>query len=265
MTDPRAMREQENVGMMTDQARRWGMTDDRNQVTPLAYESAAKWLREVRYNSSYAISICMPFIYDGEQGVLCMASTGASCTQDNANKGIDGMRRLTLPGWYLFEVWFFTGLVMHNFAGMVDSHTGGIRLGTAQEVFDGIWHKQGKKDKWRGEYLPVPGQPYFGSFWRMIHDLDVKYWVVYTTGLSYRAYYGLDCYIRTYTHGTPEPEWEAWYLLNTELPWHGRVLRWPDEMFKSQVWVSHGQRPVTFNWVLNRLSALVLRPPQSRM
>ena len=265
MTSPRATNAQEHVRMVTEQAHQWGMADASNQVTPQAYEHAENWLHEIWTNSSYAISICMSFLYNGEQGVLCMASTGASCNQDNQNKEIDGMRRLTLPGWYLFEVWFFPGLVMHNFAGMMDPDTGGMLVGAAQQVFDGMWHERGRKDEWRGTYLPEPGQPYFGSLWRMLHDLGVKYWVVYTAGISYRAYCGLDCYIRTYTHGMPEPEWEAWYLLNTELPWHGRVFRRPDEWFKSRVWLSHGQREVTFNWVLNRLSTLVLRPPRSRM
>ena len=113
------------------------------------------------------------------------------------------MRQLTLPGWYLYEVWFWPDLVMHTFAGMMDRGRG-EPLGTLQEVFDRIWGERGRQGSWRGTYLPEPGQPYFGSLWRMFHDLGVNYWVVYTAGLSYRAYMGLDCYVRTYTHGMPE-------------------------------------------------------------
>ena len=241
----------------------WGMCSADGWIAPDVYEKAAEWYQHVQVAGMFAISILLPFVLDGAAGVLCISSTAASCRQDTINDSIDGVRGIHDPGWYHFGAWFFPGLVMHNFSGMRDEITGGIFLGDAQSLFTKKWAERGMEQIWKRQYLPLPGEPYFQSLWRMLFELGTRYWMVYTSGLSYHAYRGLDCYIRTYSMPVREPEFEAWYLLNTELPWYRRRSLEPQEWWNCRVWVSHGQRAVTFNWVLNRLTGVVLH--KSRM
>ena len=247
--------------LILDKARRWGMVDQQNNVTPHAYQMASEWYQHVWEAGAYAIQVCMPFAMSPtDHGVLCIGSTAPSCIQDNQNQSISSTRPVTHPGWHLFEAWYFSGLVMHNITGMTITQTGGVRLGLAHEVFDRAWMDKSRHTRlnvnWRQMYLPRADEQYFDCLWRMLMDLDVKYWMVYTAGLSYKAYRGLDCYIRSYARDVTEPADEAWYILNTELPWYDRAWRQPQEWYLCHNWLSYGQRPVTANWILSGINAL---------
>ena len=107
----------------------WGMCSADGWIAPDVYEKAAEWYQHVQVAGMFAISILLPFVLDGAAGVLCISSTAASCRQDTINDSIDGVRGIHDPGWYHFGAWFFPGLVMHNFSGMVDEFTGGYFTG----------------------------------------------------------------------------------------------------------------------------------------
>ena len=240
----------------------WGMGDQDGHVSHQTLACAEEWYTKVAYQSYFATSIYFPYKLGGitpgniTPGVMLLQSTGESCMIDKANMEEDGRNSIRHPGWWRYHVYWFEGLAMHNVKDMIERH-GGILLGTAEEVLDKEWarrHIDGRT--WRSRYLPQPGFAHLLPLWSMLHDLQVVTWTLYTTGLSWHAYRGIDVYIRQYAWGMPEPTQEAHWLVNHCDVWWQRPLREPYDWYKCRVWESLGQKDCIYVWNLLNLKRL---------
>ena len=232
------------------QAMEWGMQNEDGILRKEAYNMARQWYYRCRDGSAYAIQIYMQFVYRDVPGVLCMASTPQSCSQDNANnaEGVSPMAVVVHPGWWYFDVYFFPHLAMGNIWGMTVYEKGGWLIGQAWQVFDMLWKSNGVN--WRIQFAPTLGKSYFDSLWRMLAVLNIPYFQIITTGVSWKGFRCLDMYQRTHVLGLPEPKYEAWYVLGLETPWWNRIEYAPQDWYHLKVLHSYGQKECIFNWRL---------------
>ena len=245
-----------------DCARWWSMADQNGQVSHETLEWAMDWHNKVKYQSYFATSIYFPFMLGGmTPGVLLLNSTGESCMIDKANMEEDGKGMVRRPGWWRYDVFWFEGLAMTNVKDMIEQAHGGIHLGPAEAVLDEEWRRRRiDGNTWRKKYLPQPGSSHLMPLWGMLHDLHVATWTLYTTGLSWHAYRGIDVYIRQYAWGMPEPKQEAHWLVNhCEHVWWERPLLEPYDWYKCRVWESKGQKDCIFVWNLKEFARLMSR------
>ena len=82
---------------------------------------------------------------------------------------------------------------MHNVHDMIEENHGGRYTGTLEEVLDVEFGKRNfSPASWRLEYKCEPGRAYLLPLWRILHDLGVSNWTMYTAGVSWQGYRALD-------------------------------------------------------------------------
>ena len=191
---------------------------------------------------------------------MCICSNADSCRQDTLNMRIDADKQpVLLPGWHEFDVFWYGGLVLDNIHGMY-THPPPVFMGRLGQVFDRLCDIA-RIPQWRSTYRPIPGMQIYARLWDILHDLRMPLWKVYTSGLSWRAFAGLDVYVRTYIHGLPEQDQEAWYVVLDSADWWQRNERkYPFDWYKCHHWVSMGQCDKLQNWVLTNAWQVIPAP-----
>ena len=255
------MAEQNDV---QQQAVEWGMHEHDGSVTPAAMTAAAEYMQYLHHGSNYAIQIMFAFSQGGMQGVMLLCSTPESCAQDNENtQRIAQNLQVFRVGWMLFHVWWYPGLQLLNFRGMTDFETtGGVSVGTVEQVFDAEWRRRDQAT-WQLVYgIPRPGEEYYGMLFNMLRDLGIPFFILATSGYSWREYRALDVYLRPFVFGQPPPAQEAWYVVNTERPWYHRTFLRCDDWYLCHHYVSWGQRDSLLNQRVHQRYS-ILPPPSS--
>mgnify|MGYP001601429868 CR=1 FL=1 len=234
----------------------WGMATEHMLLPDPTFARARTWYQRVQEEGAFAVSI----LVEKPEGVMCICSNADSCRQDTLNMRIDGDRQpVLLPGWLQFDIFWYRGLVLDNIHGMYEQPPP-VFKGRLGEVFDQLCDMARIPD-WRRKYGPIPGMPIYAPLWNLLHDLRMPLWKVYTSGLSWRAFAGLDVYVRTYIHGMPEPEQEAWYVVLDSPDWWLRDERkYPFDWYTCRHWVSMGQCDKLQNWVLHNAWQVTPRP-----
>ena len=247
-----------------DQALQWGMGEPDGSVSVEALTAADQYMTHLRDGSNFAVQLMFAYTLDGIQGALLLHSTPESCIQDNDNtQRVSQNLAVFKVGWMMFKVWWYPGKVLLNFAGMTAwGSTGGICKGTVEEVFGAEWNLRGLPT-WHIVYgIPRPGDQYYDLLFAMLHDLGMPFYILATSGYSWRGYRALDVYLRPFVYGQPPPAMEAWYVVNTEKPWYQRNFLQSDDWYLCQHFVSWGQRESLLNQKIHQRYGL-LPPPSS--
>ena len=243
---------------VAEYAIRWGMAENPAMVPDQTLARANMWYERVQEEGAFAVSI----LVQKRDGVMCMSSNADSCRQDTLNMRIDTNRQTVLfPGWLDFDIFWYAGLVLDNVHGMY-TQPPPVFMGRLGQVFDEFCNIA-RIPQWRRTYQPIPGMHIYAPLWNLLHDLGMPLWKVYTSGLSWRAFAGLDVYVRTYINGMPEQEQEAWYVvLDTPDWWLRNEHKYPFDWYKCHHWVSMGQCDKLQNWVLTNAWQVA---PQARI
>ena len=123
---------------------------------------------------------------------------------------------MTAPAhWTKFVVWWFPGLVDHNYAALA-RHEGMHDFGYVEDFFDRLEATNVAVGMpWRTSIGHYRGDT-MQSLRSVIHlTLNVQYWHEVSVGHSWEQYKTLDFYVHTRVLGVPPEELEAWYLLMT--------------------------------------------------
>lgn len=253
----------ENV--VSAQAIEWGMQERDGSVSAQAIADAREYMQYLEYGSNFAVQLMFAYTLNATQGVMLVCSTPESCVLDNENcRRIAQNLAVLQVGWMKFSVWWYPGLSILNFYGMTDrSATGGVLLGTVEHVFGEEWFRR-NEPTWQIKYgIPRPGGEYYDMLFCMLHALGIPFFVLITSGYSWRGYRALDVYLRPFVYGQPPPAMEAWYLVNLEKPWYHRAFLKCDDWYQCRHWVSFGQRAALLNHVIHQKYSIL--PPASRM
>ena len=90
----------------------------------------------------------------------------------------------------------------------------------------------------------------------ILRKAGVTVWGEFTFGNSYRAYRGLDAFVRVFGTNTESDDEEAVFLLNTQSMPRDRKLLRPEDWWLCHTWVSVGQKPVFSQWKVKYGTAL---------
>ena len=86
----------------------WGTDDGMTQF----------WIDHLSRDTTYQTSICMPFVWAGEAGVLMTVSSPESTTLQKANDlALAQSAEVVAPYWLKFKVWWFPRMAFLNFTG----------------------------------------------------------------------------------------------------------------------------------------------------
>ena len=225
---------------VAEYTKKWGLTSYSN-----GRQMAADWLHVLRRHTDYAVSIMMPFTWNGQEGVCVLCSTKESTRMFYYNMGeYQRTGVVSVPHWFGFRVCFFEGMPMMNFRGITASRHQGRPIGRAGQVFDRVLTALGRPARLAG-YTRSTGGWYFQTLRQLISiELGIMVWIEMTIGRTYLQYHGLDLYMRMNTGGMRIPKEEAWFLLNVfEYPGKRRRLE-PEDWWECHALVSIGQREV---------------------
>ena len=243
----RAAQEQYHFSLdfIRDTAKEWGVS----------IEWAAEWLIHVSDNKYFATAIMAPMVFKGAAGILLAMSTSMSTWQDKYNHNEHQLGRgIQLPHWFHFDVWWFPGMALLNFAGIQQAQFQGMKLpGNFGQFLQATCMAQ---------KVMFPTQimyrgPALGPLRGLLQQLSVSAWLEFTVGSSYKEYRGLDAYVRIFGQHVVSAEQEAWYMLNYEAPPQERMLLAPQSWYSCLQWKSMGQKPTVCEWLLEHETAMV--------
>ena len=205
------------------------------------YADAKLWYEMVVNDSYFSKALMMAWTMGGVSGCLVAVSTPDSnrafqqSLRDNARGGM-----ITAPEWCFYTVFWFAGLVLLNFAGIGQRKYNGTEL----EMPLGILLRTACESQGIQflPYVQITGGSYHRSLRQLLYDLGIFAHLEITTGLSWRAYRGLDAYLKVFSGASEPPLEEAHFVLNTKYPVWARQLLSPEEWWKCVVWHSVGQR-----------------------
>ena len=224
-------------------------------------ELARAYLEYVDRNRYFATSFMCPVVGMASaagpvSGMLVAISTAESTRvhKENALEHSAG-RGIRNPHWQYLQVYFFKDLAFLNFSGMHDEQYGGYPL----PVLFGEYLKQACIAKGI-EYAdkPVFEGPVLSPLRAMLQELGTPIWAEITAGSSFHEYRALDAYVRVFGMGIESAEQEAMFILNTEAAARNRRLKYPEEWWTCDSWVSKGQKWVVAEWNLKYISRAVV-------
>ena len=145
-------------------------------------------------------------------------------------------------------------MALMNFAGIEQSQFQGTKL---RQSFGEFLHASCMQQK-----IIFPVQTMYrgaalGPLRALLQQLNVSAWLEFTVGASYKAYRGLDAYVRIFGRDVVSAEQEAWFILNQEALPHQRRLLGPEFWYTCLQWKSMGQKPVVCEWLLEHSMAMV--------
>jgi len=201
--------------------RSWGMAALAN-----GYQLTAEYLDHLRRDSGYVTTLQTPFVWGGRSGCIVLASTGQSTWQQQQNRMDFQLHGSVFkPHWFEFDVYFFQGMALMNFAGMHSQEHQGRMIGRAEDVFTQALASMGKAGR-LAHYTLRQGGWYLESLREILtKEFNQHVWVEFTIGNSYMQYNCLDLYLRVMNMLAPIPTSEAWYVLNSFKPVWNRLHR----------------------------------------
>ena len=238
--------------------RDWGMpANEYNQ------SMAALWFSMVSAESYYAVSFKIPYVIGDSTGIFLFLSTAESSRVFKDNMvAVDQGRIITQPFWFKFAVYQFQNMALLNLASFQDTRYQGHQPSPDLESFFDT-KVFTKNPQWRNQYCLVSGGGYLFDSLRnvMVHGMHANVWVELTVGRSWRAYGGLDVYLRIMATSMRPPLEEAWYILNDTTAFGYRNLPAPEDWWMYHDYRAVGQREVIGDFYLKVFGgALVKRP-----
>ena len=184
-------------------------------------------------------------------------STPASTRQVLENHRQYGRNEvITVPNWFFFDVYFFEGMVPFSFAGI--HHT--MHQGQYVDTFAGLADRF-VGGNWRNTYGPCTAGPYRTGMRMLLMRMGVQNWLELTCGYSWEGYRALDFYVRMHSTVLPAPEFEAWYVLNDDVPPCERQEPDPQNWWKYDRHRCVGQKFVVDEWCLLADHGALMVPP----
>jgi len=220
----------------------------RNMVTwglpPSMFAQALEYTNKLAQQKYYAKNFLFEYQMGDQPGIVCACSTKESNRQYQHDVQLNargGM--ITKPEFFFYEVWYFVGLALFNFAGMTDPEYDGQKVEQSLEgILDGAFRVKGNAH-WRREYCHLDaGGEYEAVLRRVLHEgLGIPILLEIVCGISMWGYNCLDAYVKVLTQGMPSPTQEAWYILNSEFGKDARPTD-PEDWYGCRHWLSKGQR-----------------------
>ena len=224
--------------------RYWQLPDDRAGL-----EAAQAWYHEL-CDTHYSTALHVPGEYQGRPCIVIAASTRESTMVMNANR--DQYKEggiITNPHWLYWKVWVCFEKNLMNFAGITDStHHGGkdIKMSLGEYIDMTLGGPN-----WRSKYCIITSGYYLDSLRRLLAaEFHARMWLEMVCGRSMQAYRGLDLYMRVNVYGVPPSPADAWYLLNTDVPYDERYVPDVDKWWHYKKYECIGQREPLMEWLL---------------
>ena len=171
-------------------------------------------------------------------------STNQTSSLENQHKILNEQGIIvTEPSWLWYEVWWFRGMAFLNWYGITDPAHQGVFVGYLGDVLHRLCSSQGMS-QWRSQYCHIQHGQYRQGLRNLLPRLGIHNWCEITSGLSWRAYCGLDVYLRVFSNNMPPPTVEAQYLLNADCPVLDRRVPRAEDWWRFSVWRSIGQAEV---------------------
>jgi len=223
------------------------------------YPKGQDWYDTVMFGSYFATGLKFPFVLNGVSGMLLAVSTPESNRLYQQNDAdIKAGLVITQPYWLKYNVFFYKGLALGNWAGIKDPLYQEKQLPGDFEcflnrVFMSPWLvKPGPR--WKSVYCMVSGGiaggDFLASLRQLLVSLGIRTWLELTCGYSKSRYRCLDMYVRFFANGVPPPTEEAWYILNLEVPILARWKPVPELWMTYKCWWSMGQKQTCSQWDL---------------
>ena len=226
--------------------------------TQEGYDATLQWLAILSTHRYFTTAIQMPYSLHGIQGVVIAMSTAESSRVCKENMDLNQQGSYVFdPYWLYYQLWWFAGMTLLNFAGITDSRHEGQPLGMLGELVNDVAMRNGIKN-WREIYCRI-GSGYFKAPLRRLMQevLSCKNWIEITTGYSMQHYRGIDLYLRFVSDGMEVPAEESHYWMNIENYPLQRPYHAPEDWWKLRVLKSAGQRELVSEWFLTLTGSLI--------
>jgi len=250
------------LDLLQDSIESWGLPRDEEGI-----QLTVDWLNHVSRHSYFSTALMVPFTFKEQPGILMALSNGDSTTRMRENHAqYEEGAVITEPHWLLYDLWWYPGMALLNFAGIRQSAYQGHSLGkNLGELLQEVLPAKGMP-QWRQRYCIIHHGYYLESLRKLLREaFHVYNWVELTSGYSYREFRALDLYVRVVSQGMQPPAEEAWYLLNVSGPPLKRWVPSPEDWWRYADLRSIGQRPCIAEWVLELTGVLATPQTQRRI
>ena len=166
----------------------WGLDINLDGIT-----RTCSWAMEVSISTFFTTAIMFTFCIDGVDGVILAVSSALStniCKENMAQYQRSAV--IDNPHWLYYDVWWYAGLALLNFSGILNNQYQGHLLSyQLGQLFDDVFAS--KMPNWRMQFC-IMTEGYFCDSLRHLlrQGMNVSNWLEITTGRSWRAYLGLD-------------------------------------------------------------------------
>ena len=133
------------------------MVVDEKYPVPLdMYDEAKRWLQEVYAHGYFVMAFMIPYVWNGVSGIVLATSSSRSFRTCCRNPDSEGA--IHDPEWQYYDVWWYEGLCMLNFAGLADSYYRPLKLPKRFQDFLQEACMRQEIANWRAQYCHIsPG------------------------------------------------------------------------------------------------------------
>ena len=176
----------------------WGIDDSNEEQV----SKARAWIRHLMVVTYYAKAYLLPYAMNGVSGVLVFQTTPASTRYYNQNMQhvSSGGYSISHPSWLHLAVSFFPGMALFEFCRLGSS---GGYLGAASEVLPDLFARHGIT-KALQSYGSISSAYEHSMLRQVFRDMGIPVWLEIVSGLSWKALYGIDVYLKV-GHSLPLP------------------------------------------------------------
>ena len=230
-------------------------------MTPDYLKMALEWFQTVAFNAYYASAVKIPYVVGESTGIILFLSTAESSRVYAENMAsIESGQVITKPFWFYFQVYQYQNMALLNLGSFCDNrYQGHMPAQNVESFFDTIVCLN--NPNWKTQYrFNVGGEYLFDSLRKAIVEyMRCNVWVELTAGRSWRAYGGLDMYVRIMTTAMRPPKEEAWYILNCSQPFWMRDRPAPEDWWRYQDYRAFGQREIINDFFVDVFAGVLVR------
>ena len=168
----------------------WGIDDSEEEQVSMA----RAWIQHLTVFTYYAKAYLLPYVMNGVSGVFVFQTTPASTTYYNQNMKhmSSGGSSISSPSWLHLAVSLVPGMALFEFCRL--GSLGGY-LGYAFAVLPDLFARHGIT-KALQSYGSISSAYEHSMLREVFRDMGIPVWLEIVSGLSWKALYGIDVYLK---------------------------------------------------------------------